>query len=489
MTQTLQASLRRTLRTAQQAAVLRATAWLAAAVLGGTACLAASVPLAAQQPAQQQAAEQAAVPSPSVTPLTLADALRLAREHNPSFQRTRNDMHVAAAAVRSAWASFLPSLNTSMSFSGSRSTALTGLDPYGHPVRLDEPRTARGSSASQGVSTSMLLFDGTSNMANLRTQRALHEGTAANIEAQEVQLIAQVSREYYQAVRTTRTIALEAALLESARERLTRTEELLRLAARNRVDVLGARADVAQAEQNLERARGEADKARLSLATEIGIEPTATVTVDTVLPPVFDPAGLDVDRLAAQAVARSPVVRQRTAAAEAARHRAAAARGRRWPTIAANAGYGRSMTMQNYGAFGELNPQNYGFSFGLSGSLPLFSRFQTSAQIADAEAAAQDAEHDVRGARLVAERDVRAAVIDLVNAYRSLRLAEQNAELSRERQDLTQEQYRLGGITFSELQNVIDRTAQAERQALDARFAFITARLNLEARLGSSLDG
>jgi outer membrane protein len=147
------------------------------------------------------------------------------------------------------------------------------------------------------------------------------------------------------------------------------------------------------------------------------------------------------------------------------------------------------MTMQNYGAFGELNPQNYGFSFGVSGSLPLFSRFQTSAQIADAEAAAQDAEHDVRGARLVAERDVRAAVIDLVNAYRSLRLAEQNAELSRERQDLTQEQYRLGGITFSELQNVIDRTAQAERQALDARFAFITARLNLEARLGSSLDG
>jgi hypothetical protein len=45
------------------------------------------------------------------------------------------------------------------------------------------------------------------------------------------------------------------------------------------------------------------------------------------------------------------------------------------------------------------------------------------------------------------ERDVRAAIIDLDNAYRSLQLAEER-ELSRERQELTQEQYRLGGITL-----------------------------------------
>jgi outer membrane protein TolC len=97
--------------------------------------------------------------------------------------------------------------------------------------------------------------------------------------------------------------------------------------------------------------------------------------------------------------------------------------------------------------------------------------------------------HDLRGAGLAVQRDVRQAAIDLLHAFRSLRLAEQNAELSRERQELTQEQYRLGGITFTELQNVIDRTAQAERQALEARFAFINARLVLEERLGAPLEG
>ena len=144
---------------------------------------------------------------------------------------------------------------------------------------------------------------------------------------------------------------------------------------------------------------------------------------------------------------------------------------------------------RGYGAFGELNPLNYGFNFGMSVSMPLFNRFQTSNAVGEANAAVQDAEHDVRAARLTVERDVRSALIELVNAWRTLQLAEQNAELSRERQELTQEQYRLGGVTFTELQNVIDRTAQAERQALDARFGFIVARLNLEERLGARLEG
>jgi outer membrane protein len=438
--------------------------------------------------------------------LSLDDALRLARSHNPGFQRARNDLDVAWHGVRAAWASaFLPSLGTTVGFSGSRRTAMTGEDVFGHPVRLPESRTATGSSASQGVSTQMTLFDGFAGVRRLQAQRALFASTAAQIDAQEIQLVAQVSRDYYQALKTASLIRLETDLLASAHDRMQRTEELMRIAARNRVDVLGAHADVAQVEQNLDRARGEADKARLTLATtlgiepattlgvepttSLGIEPTTSLTLDTVLPAVFDPADLEPDALVARALAGSPVVRQRQAAVEAARHRSSAVRARRLPTLSGSAGYSRSVNQQGYGAIGELSPLNYGFSFGITASLPLFNRFQTSVAVAEASAAVEDAGHDLRAARLAAERDVRAALIDLANAYRSLRLAEQNAELSRERQELTQEQYRLGGVNFTELQNVIDRTAQAERQALDARFHFVLARLNLEEKLGARLEG
>jgi outer membrane protein len=424
------------------------------------------------------------------SPLTLDAALRIARTGNPEFLRTTNDLDVAGKAVRSAWGGFLPNLSASMSSGGSRSTDLTGVDDFGHPVQLDEPRTATGSSSRQSVSTQMTLIDGGTSLRNLQARRAAYSGVEAQIEAQAIQLDARVSREYFQAVRAVRNIALEEFLLASARDRLDRTERLMRLAARNREDVLGARSDVAQAELNVERARSDADKARLTLATTLGMRPTTSISVDTVLPRVFDPADLNVEGLVAGSLAGSPLVRQRESGFRAAQYSASAARGRLLPSISANAGYNRGMSASGFGAFGELNPRhNYGFSFGLGVSLPLFSRFQTSEAIAQANANATDAEYDLQAARLTVERDVRTAIIDLDNAYRSLQLAEEQVELNRERQELTQERYRLGGSDFTTLQNVIDRTAQAERQALEALFGFINARISLEEKLGHRLEG
>jgi outer membrane protein len=421
--------------------------------------------------------------------LSLDEALQLAREGNPALQRARADAGPAGVALRAAWAAaYLPGVTGSLGFSGSERTSVTGEDPFGHVVRLPASRTSRGSSASQSLGASMTLFDGLASTRGLRAQRSEVDGVMAAIAAQEVQLTAQVSREYYHAVRTMRLIRLEDALLASARERLLTVEALLRLAARSRMDVLGAQADVAQSEQAVERARGEADKARLALAATLGMDPSTPLAVDTLLPPVFDPALLDPATLVTRALHASPSVQQREAALAGTHHRAGAARARRWPTVTGSFGYNRSVNQTGFGAFGELNPLNYGHSFGISASLPVFNRFQTAAAVANAEAAVQRAEHDLRAARLNLERDVRSALIDLRNAYRSLQLAEQNAALSRERQELTQEQYRLGGINFTELQNVIDRTAQAERQALDARFQFISARLALEEKLGTRLE-
>jgi outer membrane protein len=420
--------------------------------------------------------------------LTLEDAQRIAREFNPQYQRVSNDLDVAGTSVRSAWGQFMPSVSTSLGFSGGKSTAVTGQDDFGRPVELPEARSFRSSSASQSIRSDITLFDGGANLRNLRAQRALYDATSAQIDAEAARLDAQVARAYYQAVKAERDIALEEQLLTSARERLARTEELVRLAAVNRVDVLGAREEVIGYQQSLARVRTEADKARIGLATAIGIEPQRVMTLDTVLPAIFDPGDLNVEQLVARAVGGSPAVRQREAALHAAAQRRLAATARRLPTLTANASYGRSMSLSSYEAFGELNPQNSSFSFGMGVSLPLFTRFQTSAAVVETTAAQRDAEHDLRGARLAAAAEVHSAVLDLTNAYTTLQLAEERAELSRERLELALERYRLGGFSFTELQAVIDRTAQAERQALDARFSFVLARVALEERLGSRLE-
>ena len=134
-----------------------------------------------------------------------------------------------------------------------------------------------------------------------------------------------------------------------------------------------------------------------------------------------------------------------------------------------------------------MNPQNRAFNFGISASLPLFSKFQTSAAIARADASRDDARHDERAAVLRVERQVRSAYIDVESAHRILELAERKAALSRERLELAQEQYRNGAMSFAELQIVIDRTASAERDAVDARANHAASVSMLEQFVGAGL--
>ncbi len=59
--------------------------------------------------------------------------------------------------------------------------------------------------------------------------------------------------------------------------------------------------------------------------------------------------------------------------------------------------------------------------------------------------------------------------------------------MSDERLSLTQDQYRRGTITFSELQLMIDRAASSQRDALNARFVWVGAWIALELKVGSPI--
>lgn len=419
--------------------------------------------------------------------LTLADALRIARARNPAYLQVLNDVGVAAAGERAGWGAFLPSLSANLSLSASSSKVVTGQDDFGRPIDRDPPLEYKGSSTSQSLGASLTLFDGGRRLNRLRAARAESRATDARVAAQVTTLRAAISRAYYLALRTDRLIDLEEQLLEAARQRLAATERMLRVVAADPVDVLGAQVEVARQEQAVQTARGEMRKAQLALGEVMGVEAFTAFELVDPPPAVFAPGELSVAALVREALAANPAMLAQRASVVAAERQATVARGSRWPTLDLGAGFSRSMSLQSYGALDEFNPPNQGLSFGLSASLPLFSRFQTSSQIATADAAAADAREALRAERLRIEREVRSAYIDLENAYQSLELAERSVALSRERLELAQEQYRLGAISFTDLQNVTEQAARTERDVVGARFGFVDALVNLEERIGKEV--
>ena len=419
--------------------------------------------------------------------LSIDEAVKLARSNNPAFQKTLNDVEVAEAGVRQRWGGFLPSVSADLRFSGFNSSRLTGEDDYGQPIKLPSAVDIKGSQAQQGIGLSMTLFDGGGVLRELSAARAQVTASNARIQGEALRLTGEVTRQYYRAIRAAKLVDVEVQLLASAKERLARTEQLLRVAGSSPVDVLGARAEVASQEQAIARAQGEAAKELLLLKEMIGDVGDVEILLTSELPAPVDPAFLQLADLVARAVSSSPEVVAARASVKASDRQAAAARSRRLPSISVNAGYGRNMSLSSYDALFEMNPQNRSFSFGMGVSIPLFDGFRTSATIAGADATLDDARHDERAAVLRAERQVRAAYIDIANSYKLLELSERKAAISRERLELAQEQYRNGAMSFTDLQTVIDRTGAAEREVVDARAQYASNMSLLEQYVGASI--
>ncbi|HEX2209764.1 MAG TPA: TolC family protein [Longimicrobium sp.] len=426
--------------------------------------------------------------APQGEPLSLEQAQRTARENNPQYRRALTEVATAEADVRRARGAFLPELNLAVGTGGSYRRQLTGIDPFGNVQRRDTAVETNGSDMRQTLSLSNLsLFDGGQRRRDLRAARAGEQVVAARVAGEEIRVEAEVERRYWESVRADRVIRLEEDLLEAARDRLEITRALVRVGVRGPIDVLGQEVVVAEQEQALERARGDARKAQLDLRQAMGVIQGGWLRLTDEPPAMFDPATLDAGALVAAAVSAHPRIQRVDFSVRQADERFGSARAARLPRLTLGASVGRDQRYSDYGGVVDLNPldQNAGFTLNLQ--VPLFSGYRTSYNIQSARAARDAAAEDARGERVTLEREVRGALVDLDNAYRAARLAERTLELNRQRLELAQEQYRVGALTQNDLTDAVERAARAERDALRARFEFATALATLEERAGGSV--
>ncbi len=415
--------------------------------------------------------------------LSFEAALAYAAEHNPVFLQAVNRVNDARYVETIQRSYMLPSASLGLSFYGNSRRTLTGENDFGQPVDRTTYTTFESSSASQDLSLSLPILN-VGALQQTRAARARTNAQQAVVASQRAQLRTTVGNAYFDVVRRRRGLAVERRLLATVQAQLDAARELLRVAAQQPTDVLGAEVQVAQQEQQVQAAVGEERKAMLVLQQQMGAGANTQFTLVSDFPPVFDPSALDADALVAEAQKSAPQVRQGLAQVEAADRGVGAARAARLPDLRLGAQASRNTSASGYSALGEFNPPNRSLSFSLSASLPLFSGLRTSAQIGQAKVAADNAREDLRATRLQVETDVRSALIDLQNAYGSLQTAQRALDLSQQRLEQGQELYRLNNISFTDLQLMFQQAAESERAVVNAQYGFLVARLTLEEKIG-----
>lgn len=430
--------------------------------------------------------------------LSLEEAYRIASRTNPGYRKAQAALRLNGPETREAWfGQMLPriSLNPlSTTYSGRLTQQAE--DFFGNPIENPESSFVYSSSTGQGLSLNWTLQG--ANLLNFgRRQRLTNRGRRLESDAALQELRTEVRRQYYVALRERELLELERVLLDARRVDLDVAQQLFRFAARTRVDVLNAELEIERQNLAINRQRSRHEQALLKVRTILG---------DPDLPPIrlvpeegesaiFDPAALDVARLADLAMGANPGIRRQRAAVEEAAQGVKERRTRWWPRLDAGYSYGRFANTRGDGALFDLSSDNDIESrFFLGLSLPFFGDFfRNRADIAEAAVGLDQADEELLRVRLdVAER-VESAALTLANEFEGYRLAERSLAIAEEALELAGEEYRLGTRTFEQFRESVRLEAEARRQLIEARYAFLDGLVTLEdaagARVGADAPG
>lgn len=487
---------------------------------------------------------RAQVPGATPRQLTLAQAVELARQNNPTYRQAQANADPAAEAVKAAQWARLPTLGvgSGMSYTGAGSSTFGG-------TTFNQSSPSVSSSYSFSANWQL----NTRNFLTPSIQRAQERATQENIAAAGVTLVSDVTSQYLNALRA-------AAVVDVAVQQVTRDTAFLTLArARQQVgqasliDVLQAQTAMATAQVQLLQARQTASQAKIELIRRLGLptDPDIDSLQLTEPFPLVEPK-FDLATLRGLAIQSNPTIRSLQEQQRADHISVKAARLDRLPTFAIStglSGYTQQFTNESillnnrlfsaqgaeancafqneiltrlttpipggiiadckaYAGLDEtgnalqpgiaqaIHNNNSVFPFrftrqpmsvSLGISLPIWDAYSRSLRISQAVALEDQAREGVRAQQLATDAQIQSQLLAVRTAWLRTQIQDTNRVAARQQLQLAQDRYRIGNGTGLEIADAQNAVTQSEADYVTAVYDYHLAVVGLEAAVGTPL--
>ena len=452
-------------------------------IQGRKAIVATAMALVLAGPVSSRAQETPAPatdPAPGAKPITLAEAISLAEKNAPRMVAARGRTRSSSAQVRSGYGAFLPGLNFSMGANrrlpseGSRTVIGSGGQVEILPA---EPW-----SYSFTTSANIGVFNGGRRINELRQAQAGQDAA----ESQE--LLDRFgtyldAKEAYFAVLAYREAQIAAqATIDEAEQQFRAAVARVKAGSSTRSDSLRSEIQLRNAQLTLIETQNNLYVANATLTRVVGTAYPVTASLEDTLSLVGLALG---ETQLLQIVETSPDVQVAEAELDAAKAGKSISRAAYLPSITAGYSYRGSGTDSEFG-FGD-NQFNYAGSLGFNLNLPIFDQFLREERRVAADVAADNAEANLRDARLAARQNL----ATFLGAFRTAeqRVIAQRATLSTAEEDLRvqQRRYQVGASTLLDLLASQTAVNEAREALIRARFDQRVAKAQLEALVGRAL--
>jgi outer membrane protein len=422
---------------------------------------------AAQQADAQSGAD-------STRTMSLQSAVALAQKNSPLAVNARGQVRSTRAAVRSAYAAFLPTLEIQAA-NTQNSPAGVVVDSTGHVFSGKWQN-------SQGFSTGLELFDGLSRLYQIRANKAQVTAARANEVTQTFQIALLVSQQYFAVLAAKEAESAAQAELDQAQQQLAVSRAKVLAQTVTKSDSLRAIIQVGTARLALLQARNDLQTANATLTRLVGEPYKVTANAaDTAGGPTVD---VDSAKLV-QLADNSPAVQQARAQQVAATAQYRASHAPYFPNI--SVAYNRA----RYHSDSSFNFANSGYNY--SGTLrftvsyPLFNGLTREQDVVNAQVAEQNAAAEAQDAVLLAQQNLVSYIGTLRTTQEQIGIQQVSVAAAEEDLRVQQQRYQLGASILLDVLTSQTQLTQARFALIQARYNYRVAKAQLEALIGQTL--
>lgn len=409
--------------------------------------------LAAQQPSGGRPA----------TLVTFDEALKLALTQNVAIKQAQNVAALNSATVAQQKLAFLPSLSLN---------ANTG-QSYGNSFNTTDGTLASTTTntLNAGLSSSVTLFDGMKNVANLKSAKFDESAGEQDLARAKQTAVFTVASNFLSLVTQQQQFDVQQQNLAAQEALENQISQFVKAGSRPVSDLYQQQASVASARSGVVTTQNGVELAKVDLIQTLQLDPRGTYEFQA--PTLPDTAAANVafnlDSLLDRAFAQRPDLGADAARVDAAQQDVKAASASKWPTISLTGGYNTGVTSANDATFLDQLNQRRGGSIGIGISIPLFDRGATQAATQRAAIQADNANLALATQRQQVALEVRRAYLDYDAARQQLAAADAQQKAATLAVATTQQRYQVGAATLVEV-------TQARATQVQAQSALITAR-------------
>ncbi len=419
--------------------------------------------------------------------LTLEKAISIALNRNTDVIKSKNNLETNKVQVKSAYGNLLPDFGIRGNWSWTRINDDGGakiIDFFGRETTQPASRTdSRNWVLSAGGN--VILFDGLSNLATINQKK--HDLKAAEnfFEKLKQDIVYQTTELYYNVLNARELVKVREDNLKFNKKLYEDIRERNKLGSVPVADVYTQQVQLGNAQLALIRAQNDYENAKSVLLNFLALDVLENYSLED---PIREKQKVELDsyikefqniesmvNVALQN--RKDYISKKLTLASAEEGLTIAKSGL-FPSLSGNYNFSTRASSPN-----DLFERRE-WSVGLSLNIPIFSNWNTEAQIEFAKINIENTKEDLNALERQIKIDIKQGYLDLVAAKKRLDVSTANVKAAEENRKINQERYNLGsGTILDVLQSDKDYT-QAQSDNINALYEYYKLRDKLLNSLG-----